>query len=70
MSRRNAPRKTTEPPLRRRFSTTKRHVANALAAARNAGMPVRSLKIGTNGDIDIVFGKTADDEPENLKKLL
>jgi hypothetical protein len=70
MPRANAPQKTvsTEPLLRRRFS--KRRVANALVAARNAGMAVRGLKIGTSGEIDIVFGKPSDDEPEDLTKVL
>jgi hypothetical protein len=69
MSRRNAPQKTisTEPQLRRRSS--KRLFANALAAARNAGMAVR-FKMRTNGEIDIVFGKPADDEPEDLTRVL
>jgi hypothetical protein len=69
MSHRNAPQKTasTEPPLRRRFS--KRLFANVLAAARNAGMAVR-FKMRTNGEIDIVFGKPAEDEPEDLTDLL
>jgi hypothetical protein len=60
MSRGDAPQKavSTEPLFRRRFS--KKRVANALAAARNAGMAVRGIKIGTNGEIDIVFGKPAD----------
>jgi hypothetical protein len=69
MSRGNAPQKTTELMLRRRVPT-KRRVANALAAACSAGMAVRGLKIGTNGDIDIVFGKPADNESEDLTKLV
>jgi hypothetical protein len=28
------------------------------------------FKMRTNGEIDIVFGKPADDEPEDLTKLL
>ena len=70
MSRGDAPQKavSTEPRLRRRFS--KKRVANALAAARNLGMFVRGLKIATNGDIDIAFGKPAEDEAEDLRKLL
>jgi hypothetical protein len=67
MSRGNAPQKTTK-PRSRRFS--KRRVYSVLAAARDAGMAVRGLKIGTNGDIDIVIGKPADDEADDLTKLL
>jgi hypothetical protein len=46
--------------LRRRFS--KRRIANALLAARNAGIAVRGLKIGKNGEINLVFSKPTDDE--------
>jgi hypothetical protein len=60
----SAPRKTMSkhPLSRRRFS--KRRIANALVAARTAGMAVRGLKIGMNGEIDIVFGKPTDAKPE------
>jgi len=40
---------------RRRVSGAR--VALALAAARKAGMPVASLKIALDGEIDIRFGK-------------
>jgi hypothetical protein len=56
------------PIVRRRLS--KRRISNALTAAHNAGMAVRELKIGVNGEIDIRFGKPPDDEPEDLAKLL
>jgi hypothetical protein len=70
MSRGNAPKKTAsaKPLFRRPFS--KRRVASALAVARNAGMAVRGLKIGANGEIDLVFGKPAEDEAEDLTKRL
>jgi hypothetical protein len=55
-------------PPRRRFS--KRRISNALTAAHNAGMAVRELKIGVDGEIDITFGKPPDEEPEDLAKLL
>jgi hypothetical protein len=32
-------------------------------------MSAPGLKIGTNGDIDIVFGKPAEDESGDLTKL-
>jgi hypothetical protein len=70
MSRGDASQKavSTKPLSRRRFS--KRRIADALAAARNVGMSVRGLKIGTNGEIDMVFGKPVEDETEDLTKLL
>jgi hypothetical protein len=70
MSRGNAPQKFSpnKPLLRRRLS--KRRIANALAAVRDAGMAVRGLKIGMNGEIDIVFCKAAENELEILTKLL
>jgi hypothetical protein len=55
-------------PPRRRFS--RRRISNALTAAHNAGMDVRELKIGVNGEIDIAFGKPADKEPEDLTKIV
>ena len=52
---------------RRRFS--KRRISNALTAAHNAGMDVRELKIGVDGEIDITFGMPPNDEPEDVSKL-
>jgi hypothetical protein len=33
-------------------------------------MAVRGFKIGANNEIEILFGKPSDDEPEDLTKLL
>jgi hypothetical protein len=57
-----------QPIPRRRFS--KRRISNALTAAHNAGMPVRELKIGANGEIDMTFGMPPNDEPEDVAKLV
>jgi hypothetical protein len=53
--------------LRPRFST---RLATALSAASKTGLTVRGLKIGPNGEIDIVFGNPIKHESEDLTKLL
>jgi hypothetical protein len=58
---------STERPLRPRFST---RLITALSAAIKTGLPVRGLKIGRNGEIDIAFDNPIKDESEDLRKLL
>jgi hypothetical protein len=57
-----------KPPLRRRLS--KRRIADALSAASKTGLPIRGFKISPSGEIDVVFGSRAEDQSEDLTKLL
>jgi hypothetical protein len=58
---------STERIVRPRFAT---RLTNALSAARKTGLPIRGLKISANGEIDIAFGNPAEDQSEDLAKLL
>jgi hypothetical protein len=62
------PEKADSKPLRRRFS--KRRIADALSAASKTGLPIRGFKISPSGEIDVVFGSRAEDQSEDLTKLL
>ncbi len=52
----------------------KAEVQRALRATKAAGLNVAGLKIGRNGEIEIVIGKTteaaAQDTPESLRDLI
>jgi hypothetical protein len=65
-SRKPSRQTSTEPKRRRRAHS----LAVILAAAKKSGFGVRGLRVGTDGAIDIDFGKPAEEQPEDLEKLV